>query len=104
MVSEVKPVYLRRLASSPRGPVHLREPCGLCFLPTLNQSFLKGLSSFLVNNTRIQAENPSLDITLWNQPRNLVPLNIDRLPPAILQCLIELRQSILNRMNIRIDH
>jgi hypothetical protein len=52
----------------------------------------------------MQTENPGLDIALWNQPRNLLMLNINALFSTILQGLIELPPSILNRMSVCIDY
>jgi len=52
----------------------------------------------------IQTKNPCLDIALWNQPRNLLVFNINALFSTILQCLIELPPSFLNRMSVCIDY
>jgi hypothetical protein len=50
----------------------------------------------------IQTENPCLDVALWNQSRYSLTL-INGLVPTGPQCLIELVESILNCMSIRID-
>src|ERR1022692_1826482 len=52
---------------------------------------------------RVQAKNPSLDIALWNQPRDPFCIGVNNRFSAVEQCLIELPQPVLNRIRIRID-
>ena len=52
----------------------------------------------------VQTQNPSFDVAFWNQPRNLFPLGVDALFPAVNQGLIELPPPILNRMSVSIDY
>src|SRR5208282_1025573 len=70
-------------------------------VPVISRFLVIGV---FVHRVPMQTENPGLGIALWNQPRNLLMLNINTLFSTILQGLIELPQSILNRMSVCIDY
>jgi len=60
--------------------------------------------SFFIHFLLIQTKNPCLDITLWDQPRNLLGIGINGAYPVFLQRLGDLPQSFLNRTGVRVYH
>src|SRR5205809_2512974 len=52
----------------------------------------------------IEAKNPGLNIAFWDQPGDLLTLHIHRLFSAVVQCLVELLQSLSNSICVCIDH
>ena len=59
---------------------------------------------FFVHRSFVQAENPGLNIALWNQSRDSLGISINSPFSVIKQRLIELAQPLLNRASIRVNY
>jgi hypothetical protein len=69
-------------------------------MPIMTGSLVVG---FLIDSVSSQAKNPGLNISLRNQPDNLLAIS-SLWQSTVCQGLTELRQSSLNSMTIGVDY